>query len=106
LDFENIQSAIEFFKLLIADLKNESDGVRVYFASPSIDGTVTKGKCGVLTLIFGITEGVDKADSKSYYAYDGKSFGTITEDKARAWVHNYQNVNVVFFSKPYQKMIG
>lgn len=92
LDFENIQSAIEFFKLLKANFKTEDDGVRVYFASPSSDGTVTPGKCGLLTLIFGITEGADKVDNKNYYAYNGKTFDVIPEDKARIWVHNYQNV--------------
>ncbi|QXU43138.1 hypothetical protein [Pedobacter sp. D749] len=92
LDFENIVSAIEFFKLLKENFKTKDDGVRVYFASPSSDGTVTRGKCGVLTLIFGITEGIDKVDNKNYFAYNGKTFDKVQEDQARIWVHNYQNV--------------
>lgn len=92
LDFENIVSAIDFFKLLKGNLKTKEDGVRVYFASPSIDGTVASGKCGLLTLIFGITEGADKVDNKNYFAYNGKTFDKIQEAQARIWVHNYQNV--------------
>ena len=97
LDFEDISVAIDFFNLLITNLKND-DGVRVYFASPSGDGTVTKDKCGKLTLIFGTTIGIDKADNKIYYAYNGKTFDIIPEDQARSWVYNYQNVkrNILF----------
>ncbi|SDD86002.1 hypothetical protein [Pedobacter soli] len=97
LDFGDIDVAITFFEQLITGLGGE-DGVRVYFASPSSDGNVYNGKCGILTVIFATTCGADKVDSKSYYAFSGKTFDKIQEDQARRWVHNYQNVkrNILF----------
>ncbi|MCX2493102.1 hypothetical protein OQX63_06435 [Pedobacter sp. PF22-3] len=97
LDFVNIDEAITFFSKLITR-PGKDDGVRVYFASPSSDGNVYKDKCGILTLIFVRTTGVNKADDKIYYAFNGKTFETIKEDNARLWVHNYQNVkrNILF----------
>ena len=91
LDFENIKVAIDFFKLLRNSIK-EGEGVRAYFASKSGDGSVKEGKCGLLTLIFNATTGANNSDVKNYYAYNGKTFDKIQEDKARAWVHKYQSV--------------
>jgi len=91
LDFEDIQSAIVFFKQLTTNLKEE-DGVRMYFASPSADGTVKKDKCGLLTIIFCATIGAEKSDIKNYYTLSRKTVIPIQEDRAREWVHNYQNV--------------
>jgi hypothetical protein len=98
LDFEDIQSAIDFFNLLIADLKEHNDGVRMYFASPSSNGKVEAGKCGILTLIFCATRGIEKSDVKTYYVLERKKVRTILEEEARSWVHNYQNVkrNILF----------
>jgi len=93
LDFVDIDAAIVFFTELIAGL-NKEDGIRVYFASPSSDGNVYKDKCGLLTFVFGITIGIDKADNKTYYSYCNKerTFVKTDEGKARASVSNYQNI--------------
>ncbi|MEH3114272.1 hypothetical protein [Pedobacter terrae] len=91
IDFANIDAAIDFFTKLSDGLKKD-DGVRVYFASPSIDGNVYKDKCGILTLIFVKTTGVNNIDDGNYYAFNGKTFDKIEEDQARLWVHNYQNI--------------
>ncbi|WP_293310034.1 hypothetical protein [Pedobacter sp. UBA5917] len=98
LDFEDITSAIDFFNRLIAGLEKDTDGVRMYFASPSGSGKVEAGKCGILTLIFCATKGAEKSDVKIYYTLDRKKVITIPENEARDWVHNYQNVkrNILF----------
>jgi len=97
IDFVNIDAAIDFFNKLTKGIE-ENDGVRVYFASPSRDGNVYKDKCGLLTLIFVKTNGVNHLDDKTYYAFNGKTFDKIEEDQARLWVHNYQNIkrNILF----------
>jgi len=94
LDFKDIESAIKFFTRILEDVPaGLINGVRVYFASPSIDGTVTTGKCGKLTLIFVATAGISGADvASAYYSFKDGDFVPIAEDLAREWVHNYQNI--------------
>jgi hypothetical protein len=94
LDFIDIKTAIAFFNLLIQDSPDGDiiNGVRVYFASPSSDGTVSNGKCGKLTLVFVSTTGNDSSDFSIYYAFKDGAFVPIPEDQAKKWVHNYQNI--------------
>lgn len=88
-DFKDIETAIKFFKLLIEDRK-DGDGVRVYIASPSGDGSVGQGKCGVLTLFFVATTGYKKQDVGPYFSFDNKKFYQISPGEAERGVHNYQ----------------
>jgi hypothetical protein len=89
LDFSDIKTAIDFFKLLIkgAGIGNEINGVRIYFASPS-----DSGQCGKLTLIFVATTGENSFDVFPYYGFDKGVFNVIQKQQAKGCVHNYQNI--------------
>jgi hypothetical protein len=91
LDFKSIEIAITFFKQIIKN-RMEKSGVRVYFASPSGDGSVGESKCGKLTLIFVATKGIEKTDEMPYYAFDNGTFVPHPLDFAKNAVHNYQRI--------------
>ncbi|WP_316828407.1 hypothetical protein [Pedobacter miscanthi] len=88
IDFLSLQSAITFFGELTTGL-NAGDGVRVYFASPSGDGTVNEDRCGTLTLIFVKTKGTSDVPPY-FYINDQKTSAQISSNGAKEWVHNYQ----------------
>ena len=89
LDFDSLGGAITFFERLIANQqgKDTTNGVRVYFASPS----KTKGKCGKLTLIFTATAGNDSADVGNYYIFKNKKIRAISFDDAKEGYKNYRD---------------
>jgi hypothetical protein len=89
LDFLDIRTAINFFKPLTSSLQSD-DGILVYFASPASDGTVNKGKCGKLTLIFVVTRGAERKEVLPYYAFNNKTFIPIDSVNAKKGIHNYQ----------------
>lgn len=89
LDFNDIETAIDFFNLLIQDLK-DGDGVRVYIASPSGDGSVGQGKCGILNLVFVATTGNKNQDVGPYFSFYKGNFVQITPGEAEKGIHNYQ----------------
>jgi hypothetical protein len=92
LDFSDTKTAIDFFKLLLTDDENGNkiNGVRAYFASPASDDSVGQDKCGILTLIFAATTGMNSSDVPIYYILENGSFKGIEEEIAKNWVHNYQ----------------
>jgi hypothetical protein len=89
LDFFDVQAAIDFFAELTINL-NSGDGVRMYFSSPASDGSVNKGKCGKLTLIFVATKGIGKIDVLPYYAFDGNTFIPTDKVEVEKGIQNYQ----------------
>jgi len=91
LDFYDIKTAIDFFRPLVKGLQSD-DGILIYFASPSSDGSVNKGKCGRLTLFLVVTTGPEKREKLPYYKFDftKKTFVAIELSEARNGVQNYQ----------------
>lgn len=89
LDFLDVQTAIKFFTEITINL-NTGDGVRVYFSSPASDGSVNKGKCGKLTLIFVATKDSERIDVLPYYAFDGNTFIPKDQAEVEKGIQNYQ----------------
>lgn len=99
LNFNSLDLAIKFFDSLIVHRPNKDSttGVRVYFASQ----TLNPGGCGKLTLIFTATAGTKNADVGNYYAFKNEVLDTNILDfkTAKEWVDNYQQKKRVKLSQ-------